>query len=269
MFTTLVEAQQFQVGAAFVVLFFLLIWESLASFFTLFVSREDRAVHLVRNLVVGLLNSVVVALFFVSTWTLVTNWTAENQFGLLNVLIPDSMPLLHVVLGVLMLDFWTYLWHRLNHVVPFFWRFHKVHHSDTKMDVSTAHRFHTGEIILSSLFRIPVYAILGVTLWEVVVYETIMFAIVQFHHSNISIGNSLDRILRVFIVTPNMHKVHHSRIRNETDSNYSSMLSIWDRLGRSFRMSDPTAIQFGLDEESAGNTLGSIFTLPFKKSRTP
>lgn len=264
MFTSLAEAQGIQVAAAVALLFTFLIWETAGSFFHMFRSSQDRARHVGRNLLVGLINSVLVAAFFVTAWTLVTTWATNNGFGLLNWLLPESAEVLHVVLAVVLLDCWTYWWHRINHIVPFFWRFHKVHHSDTKMDVSTAHRFHTGEIALSSLFRIPVYAILGVTLWEVVVYETIMFAIVQFHHSNISVGSRVDSFLRLFIVTPNMHKVHHSKIKAETNSNYSSMLSVWDRIGRSFRISDPASIEFGLEESPEKDSLGSIFKFPFQ-----
>jgi len=267
MFTSLAEAQGVQIGAAVIVLFLLLVAESTSSFFELFKNRKARAAHVGRNLAIGLMNSVLVAAFFVTAWTITTTWVSDNSVGVLNWLVPETLPIVHVVLAVLLLDCWTYWWHRINHIVPFFWRFHKVHHSDTKMDVSTAHRFHSGEIILSSLFRIPVYVIIGATLWEVVVYETIMFAIVQFHHSNISVGEKLDSLLRILIVTPHMHKVHHSKKRVETDSNYSSMLSVWDRIGRSFRMSNPKEIQFGLEDSPQPDTIGSMLSHPFKKEQ--
>ena len=128
-----------------------------------------------------------------------------------------------------------YAWHRINHRVPFLWRFHRVHHSDAQMDVTTASRFHTGEIALSSLLRIPLILALGVTAWQLVLYETMMFGVVQFHYANIALPPRAESVVSRVIVTPTMHKVHHSRWQPETDSNYSAMLSVWDRLFGSFR----------------------------------
>ncbi|MGB3541654.1 sterol desaturase family protein, partial [Rubrivirga sp.] len=153
-----------------------------------------------------------------------------------------------IVAAFLLIDVWMYAWHRLNHRVPFLWRLHRVHHSDAQMDVTTASRFHTGEIVLSSILRIGVIAALGVSAWELVLYETAMFAVVQFHHSNLGVSPGLDRALRAVIATPAMHKVHHSRWQPETDSNYGSLFSWWDRLFNSFRMRvDVSTIRLGLD----------------------
>ena len=117
------------------------------------------------------------------------------------------------------------------------------------MDVTTASRFHIGEILFSNCLRIPLILLLGIHLWEIVLYETALLAVIQFHHANVGLRRRLDQLLRCFIVTPAMPKVHHSRWQPETDSNYSSLLSVWDRLFRSFRLrDDPRTIQFGLDE---------------------
>ncbi len=134
------------------------------------------------------------------------------------------------------------------------------------MDVTTAGRFHIGEIALSSLLRIPLIILLGLRLHELLIYETVMFAVVQFHHANIVLPEPVDRFLRIFIVTPAMHKVHHSDWQPETDSNFSSMLSIWDRLGRSFlTRKDLSEIQFGLEEiqGDAEETIPGMLKTPF------
>jgi sterol desaturase/sphingolipid hydroxylase (fatty acid hydroxylase superfamily) len=140
-----------------------------------------------------------------------------------------------------------YVWHRINHVIPFLWRFHRVYHNDATMDVTTASRFHTGEIAISSALRVGIVLLFGIYLWELVLYETVMFAVVQFHHANVKLPDAVDRALRAVIVTPDMHKVHHSRYQPKTDSNYSSLFSFWDRIGRSFRLrEDPSTIELGL-----------------------
>ncbi|MHB8521637.1 MAG: sterol desaturase family protein [Limisphaerales bacterium] len=176
-----------------------------------------------------------------------------------------------LAIGLLLFDAWMYGWHRLNHRLRFLWRFHRTHHSDPRMDVTTAHRFHLGEIIFSSSLRIPVLALLGLSLAELAVYETVQFMVVQWHHANIALPPRLDRWLRLFVVTPAMHKVHHSRWGPETDSNYSSLLSIWDRIFRTFRLrADPRSIVFGLDhfDDPEQQTLAGLFKTPLDRPAT-
>ncbi|MEZ4700559.1 MAG: sterol desaturase family protein [Rhodothermales bacterium] len=228
----------------------------------------SRGRHAVRNLLLGALNGLVVSLGFVWLWFLATAWAEANQFGIMNQLsarfgIPGWA---HAVGAMLLIDAWMYVWHRVNHVVPFLWRFHRVHHADPHMDVTTASRFHLGEIVLSSLLRVPVLILAGAHLWELLVYETLMFAVVQTQHANIFFPDRLDRALRTVIVTPAMHKVHHSRWQPETDSNYSSLFSIWDRLGRSFRIrKDLSTLRIGLDEmdDERYQTVGGMVRTPF------
>jgi sterol desaturase/sphingolipid hydroxylase (fatty acid hydroxylase superfamily) len=117
---------------------------------------------------------------------------------------------------------------------------------------------------------VPVIALLGLQLWELALYETAMFTVVQFHHANIALPAWLDRDLRVFIVTPFMHKVHHSRLQPETDSNYSSLFSFWDRFFGTFRLrANPSTLQFGLEEfdRPEHHTLVGLFTTPMKQIR--
>lgn len=138
-----------------------------------------------------------------------------------------------LLLDLLILDCWIYWWHRANHEWPFLWRFHEVHHLDEFLDASSALRFHFGEVLLSSLVRAGVILLLGVPLLSVVVFETLLALCTMFHHSNLRLPPRFERALSCLIVTPSIHWVHHHAIRRDTDSNYSALLSVWDRLFRS------------------------------------
>lgn len=243
----------------------LLLWETVAPFFS-FPKGKERIRHGFRNVLLGLLNAGVTTLVFVGLWWTAAAWAASHSFGLLHWLTPPAW--VAWPLAILLLDAWLYFWHRINHRVPFLWRFHRVHHSDLHMDVTTANRFHTGEIVMSAILRVPLIILLGVSIEQLALYELLMFAVVQFHHANISVSAKWDRILRVVIATPYMHKVHHSRWQPETDSNYSSLLSIWDRLFRSFRLTEnPESIRIGLDEfDTPGDqTLPGLLKTPAVK----
>jgi sterol desaturase/sphingolipid hydroxylase (fatty acid hydroxylase superfamily) len=265
---------EIQAGAAFAGLVALLLVESAHPFFELFRDKKERGTHLLRNLALGLLNTAVIALVFAGLWVLAAEWAATERVGLLHLLTDRAgLPAwAHVVLAVLLLDAWTYAWHRMNHRVPFLWRFHRVHHSDAGMDVTTASRFHVGELVLSSALRVPIVAGLGVYAWELLLYETLMFAVVQFHHANVGLPARLDRALRAVIVTPNLHKVHHSRLQPETDSNYSALFSWWDRIFRSFRLCErPEEIEFGLEQFDAPEheTMAGLMRMPLGPVRPP
>lgn len=208
--------------------------------------REGRLRHAARNVAIAVCNTVALGLAFGSMTTMATGWTEQNQFGLLNHL--GLAGPFRFVLALALLDGWMYGWHRANHALPFLWRFHRMHHSDRRMDVTTATRFHLGEHVGASVLRLGLIPVLGLEVWNIVAYDTLLIAVTQFHHADISLGRC-DRWLRWLIVTPDMHKIHHSDWREETDSNYSVVLSAWDRLARSFRMrDDPRGIVFGLKE---------------------
>jgi sterol desaturase/sphingolipid hydroxylase (fatty acid hydroxylase superfamily) len=225
--------------------------------------RQARLRHAAHNLGVALFNTVILGLVFGSVTGMVAGWTGQNEFGLLN-----SFGLaepFHFMLALVLLDGWMYLWHRANHAVPLLWRFHRMHHSDRNMDVTTATRFHLGEHIGASVLRLGLIPLLGLEIWNLVVYDTLVIAIIMFHHADVSIGR-WDRWLRLFIVTPLMHKVHHSEWRPDTDSNFSTVLSVWDRLAGTFRMrSDPRTLVFGLEEftDPAWQSLWGMCKTPF------
>lgn len=211
-----------------------------------FADRRGRVRHAARNLALALINTVALSLLFAGLTAATLAWAARSHFGLLHWI---SAPLwLKTGMAFLLIDAWMYAWHRANHRLPFLWRFHRVHHSDPLMDVTTSARFHVGEIALSSLLRLAIFPLLGVALWQALLYEVFLLPVIQFHHSNVALPERWDRLLRWLIVSPNMHRVHHSRFQPETDSNYSSIFSFWDRLARTFRqVPDPHTLCLGLD----------------------
>lgn len=234
--------------------------ESLAPYFAV---PRSRWKHAGRNLAIALLNTLVLAAIFASATVAVAGWTAERQLGLLN--LAELPTTLHFVGAIVLLDLWLYVWHRLNHRVPFLWRFHRMHHADHEMDVSTATRFHLGEHVGAATLRLGLIPLFGVTAGEILVYETLVVGITMFHHANISVGR-FDRPLNWLTVTPFMHKVHHSRVRDETDSNYSTLFSAWDRVFRTFRMRDDChTIELGLDgmDDDDHQSVGGMLWTPF------
>ncbi len=170
-----------------------------------------------------------------------------------------------LLLDLLILDFWIYGWHRINHVFPVLWRFHEVHHLDETLDSSSALRFHFGEVILSALVRGAVIAVLAMPLSSVVVFEIVIACAALFHHSNLRLPQGLERLLAWVVVTPSIHWVHHHAFRLDTDSNYATVLSIWDRL---FGSSSPTIrtpeLPVGVEGKSDKQWWGLIFS-PFSR----
>ena len=242
-----VDPAMLKSACTLVVLLALLLWESWAPCLGFFVGHgRARLVHGARNFTLGLINAAFTAAALATLWTAVTAWAQRHQFGLLNWLGLQG-PWRWAIM-VLAFDAWMYWWHRCNHLLPWLWRFHRVHHSDPCMDVTTAQRFHLGEILLSALLRTPVLALLGMTLFELAIYETFMFTVVQLHHANVALPSKIEQVARLLIVTPALHKVHHSRIQAETDSNYASLFAWWDLLFASRReRANLQAISFGLD----------------------
>jgi sterol desaturase/sphingolipid hydroxylase (fatty acid hydroxylase superfamily) len=235
-------------------------WETWLPYFE---HREGRLRHAGRNFAVALLNTAVLAVVFSTGITAVAGWAREQGWGLLHVL-PLGNPA-RLVLALVLLDGWMYLWHRANHTIPLLWRFHRMHHSDTQMDVTTATRFHLGEHVGASVLRAGLIPLLGFDVWQLIVYDTLLIGVTMLHHANVSLGR-YDSWLRWLIVTPDVHKVHHSSWRPETDSNYSTIFSMWDRLAGTFRLrADPKTLQFGLPEfrDPAWQTTWGMLRTPF------
>ncbi|QDV49470.1 sterol desaturase family protein [Gimesia fumaroli] len=240
-------------------------WESWFAFKP--VASKIRYHHALHNIILAVLNALLLGLLFGVSVEFAAQWSHDNHWGLLN-----HLPLGAVgktILAVVLLDAWTYCWHWMNHRIPFFWRFHRMHHSDPYMDVSTATRFHWGELIFSTLFRLLLIPLLGLEAWYLIVYGLLVFLSTQFHHANISIGKA-DRFFRWLFVSPDMHKIHHSQIPSETNSNYSTVFSIWDRLAGTYRMrNDLKNIHFGLPDfdQPQWQTLLGMWKTPFTRKK--
>jgi len=234
---------------------------------TLFPFRKhlDRLKHYGKNAVFSLVNGLITGLGSAFMSVCVFTLIEKNHLGLLNRI--QWPTIVSTLVAVLLFDLWIYSWHRLNHTTAFLWRFHQVHHNDMKMDMSTALRFHPGEISFSSILNIAIFMLAGINMEQIIIYKAIFHTNVLIHHSNIAIPEGLDKLLRRVIVTPNMHRVHHSIKREETDSNFSSVLTLWDKIFGTYRESDPKKMIFGLetDRTEECQTISYLLKLPFKK----
>ncbi len=174
------------------------------------------------------------------------------------------------VFGFLLLDLTFYYWHLANHKSPFLWRFHNIHHIDRDLDVSTAFRFHFGEVALSAAFRALQIAVIGVSPLTFALYELVFQANTLFHHSNVRLPVAGERFLNRFLVTPRMHGVHHSEIQRENNSNFSVVFPWWDWIHRTLRLNVPQSqIVIGIAGYAAANDekLTSALMMPFKRQR--
>lgn len=182
----------------------------------------------ITNAAIVVIDSVLVRLLFPAAAVGIALWAQSKGYGLFNI---TTMPVwIAGLVSIVALDFAVWLSHLLSHKIPLFWRFHRMHHSDRDIDVSTAIRFHPIEIIVSMAYKVAWVIALGAPAWSVILFEIILNGVAMFNHSNLKLPLPVDAFLRSFVVTPDMHRVHHSAIREETDSNYGFNLSIWDRL---------------------------------------
>lgn len=200
-----------------------------------------------------------------------SDWTIANNFGILQWLPP--MPLwLYAFIGILLLDLiGAYLVHFIEHKVKLLWRFHLIHHTDTWVDATSGNRHHPGESIIRFVFTTLGILIVGSPMWMVFMYQTLSVISTQFTHANISLPKKLDNWLSYFIVSPNMHKVHHHYILPYTDSNYGNIFSIWDRIFGTFRYLPKEEIIYGIDTHhnpKENNQLKNLLKIPFQKLRS-
>ena len=169
------------------------------------------------------------------------------------------------VLSILILDSYRYGWHCMMHFWPIGWRFHRVHHSDLEMNITTAYRFNAIEVMASYVPLVFLIWLFGIKPEYVLMYEALFVADQVFQHSNWALSPKIDRILSYLIVTPNYHRVHHSQIVKETDSNFGSLLTIWDRMFGTYRYcSDTRKINMGLEEYPKPLTVMDMLILPFR-----
>lgn len=168
-----------------------------------------------------------------------------------------------ILLDILLLDIWIYCWHRANHVLPVLWRFHQVHHLDEQLDATSALRFHFGEVLLSALARAPLIFLFAIPLYSVICFEILVTMAAIFHHSNVRLPVRMEQLLSKLIVTPQIHWVHHHAIRVDTDSNYGTLLSCWDRLFASRSLSKRRPDMMLGIEKRTENAIPELLWLPF------
>jgi len=247
----------------FGVLVLMALWERVAPRRTLAVSRWLRWSS---NLGLVIINTLVVRFAFALGAVGIALVAAENEWGIFNVV---ELPVwLEVLLTVLLLDLAIYLQHVMFHAVPLLWRLHMVHHADLDIDVTTGVRFHTIEILLSMGIKAAIIVLLGAPAWGVLIFEVLLNATSMFNHSNVRMPLAVDRILRLFVVTPEMHRVHHSIITNETNSNFGFNMPWWDFLMGTYR-NQPSAghekMTIGLSDyrDESVDRLHWMLALPF------
>ena len=214
----------------FGVLALMMLWEVIAPFRNLRIAKSKRWLS---NLGLVVLNTIVLRAIFPLAAVGMATLTTENSWGLFNMLSLSELQV--IVLSVVLLDFIIYLQHVLFHALPTFWRLHKVHHTDLDFDVTTGLRFHPLEILLSMGIKMIAIALLGVPVIAVIIFEVVLNATSMFNHGNVSLPKTIDRFLRLFMVTPDMHRVHHSIITHETDSNFGFNLPWWDYILGTYR----------------------------------
>jgi len=222
------------------------------------------------NLALVVINSFTLKLLGPVTAVVVAEYALDQGLGLL-AFSPIPLPLyLEIIIGIVLLDFAIYLQHIAFHRIPFLWRLHKVHHVDRDIDVTTGIRFHPVEAVISMLYKCVVILLLGPIALSVIIFEIILNASAMFNHANFSIPKKLDSVLRLLIVTPDSHRVHHSVHVKETNSNYGFFLSVWDRLGGTY-IAQPkdthSGMTIGLSSYQTPKPamLSWCLLLPFKK----
>src|SRR5215207_852704 len=208
-------------------------------------SRGGLLARLIVNGVVSGLAFIIAAAAVRPSALRALHWASERPFGLLH--LPALPTWAQFVLGFLLLDLSFYYWHVLNHKVPILWRFHNVHHFDPELDVSTGFRFHFGEVLFSTVFRVVQVSLIGVSFPTFAAYEIVFQANTLFHHSNLRLPIRLERLLNKIVVTPRMHGIHHSQVQVETNSNFGVVFPWWDRLHRTLGLNIPQSkIEIGI-----------------------
>jgi len=217
-----------------------------------------------RNLAIAALGSIAVSLAEMPIVTRAAAMVERRKWGLIKQLrLPRWV---EICAAIILMDYTMYVWHVLTHRVPGLWRFHAVHHIDLDLDASTAIRFHFGELVLSTPWRLAQVVAIGVSPLALSIWQTCLLVSILFHHSNLELPLDIERRLSRVIVTPRMHGIHHSVVPGETDSNWSSGLTIWDWLHRTLRLNVPQRdIEIGVPgfQSVADVGLTKMLALPF------
>ena len=228
---------------------------------------QPRARRWPSNIGIVVVSSLLVKLVIPVTAVAFAFWCETNGVGLLNWLgVPGWAA---VVIAVLILDLAIYAQHIAFHHMPMLWRLHRMHHADLEFDVTTGTRFHPVEILLSMLIKLAVVALIGAPALGVLIFEVLLNATAMFNHSNVKLPLALDRVLRLVLVTPDMHRVHHSVLPRETHSNFGFNLAVWDRAFRTYRPQpeaghDAMTIGLPLFRDPAELRLDRLITQPWR-----
>ena len=201
-------------------------------------AREPKARRLSRNLAVAAAGALTLRLVQQPIIVPLSRLVAARRWG-----VAPRLPIPRWARGlaaVLLLDYTLYVWHVLNHRVPFLWRFHRIHHADRDLDASTALRFHFGELALSVPWRAAQVVILGADPRTLRAWQIGLLLSILFHHSNVRLPRRINRLVSWFLVTPRLHGIHHSRVEDERNTNLSSGLTLWDRLHGTLRTGTPS-----------------------------
>ena len=219
-----------------------------------------------NNLTLTLVNSFLLQLIFSSAIIATAMYVQTHKMGLLSML--EAPPGIKILVTVIFMDFMLYVWHLLNHIMPLLWRFHRVHHSDLNMDVSSATRFHIGELTISAAIKISIIFFLGASYMGVLIFESAVLLCTQFHHSSLKVPKWFETIWWFLFVPPSMHRIHHSVIIKERDTNYGAIFSIWDRiLGTLLINVDQEKIRIGIGAYPKPDKLNlyHLLAMPFTK----
>ncbi len=228
-----------------------------------------RALRWASNLGLVVINSIVLRVLMPGFAIASALYASKNGIGIFNYLSINSI--IGAVVSVLLLDMAIYWQHRIFHIVPIFWRLHRLHHSDIEYDVTTGVRFHPIEIMLSYLLKLLLILIIGVPVIGVIIFEIILNSAAMFNHGNLKVPVKLDYYLRKIIVTPDMHRVHHSIRQGEMHKNFGFNISIWDHVFKSYKdqpQDGHVDMLIGLDEfrDLKDQTLTNLMQQPFKKT---
>ena len=252
-----------------VILVIMMFWEQLSPRRTPAISRF---IHYSNNIFLLIFNNVIMRIFFPAVTIGISYLSSEAEWGLLNMI--DLPSRIEKILAIIILDIIIYMQHVIFHRVPILWRFHMVHHTDPEYDMTTGSRFHPIEILLSLGIKTISIMVFGIPVIAVVLFEIILSSSAMFNHGNIHLPKKLDAVIRWFIVTPDMHRIHRSQDHIEFNQNFGFFLSCWDRIFRTYQESpsiDHRHMLIGLPEYADPRDivwLSGMLMLPFRKRQT-
>lgn len=237
-------------------------------FFSL--KKYNRTKHTLQNLFFTL--TTIIVNFALATILLKSSaWTSEAQFGIIHW--TGMSVVLQAILGLMLLDLiGAYLAHLIEHKVKFLWQFHVIHHTDQHVDTTSANRHHPGESVVRFIFTVAATLIVGAPIWLVFLYQSLSAMLSQFNHSNIKVPAAIDKVLKLIICTPDMHRVHHHYRQPYSDTNYGNIFSFWDRIFGTYVEVDNSKLVYGVDtymNPNEAHNIGFLLKLPFSGYRKP